>query len=59
MLIVYLTNTSTEYQIWGYYKELKACQSTISKIEKRYDEKLQKIKAECVNILPVQLENRQ
>ena len=46
ILVVFVTGT-TDYDVWGGYTRLDACQRTVAQLEQKYSRKLEDLRAEC------------
>jgi len=56
ILIVHLSTTSPEFEIWGGYQDHVQCLATQDRLYVRYQQKKQQIRTRCQPVMAVQLE---
>lgn len=57
ILIVWVAGAA-DFEIWGGYQNLAACESTISMLDARYERKRQAFRAVCQPVMARQLESK-
>jgi hypothetical protein len=54
-LIVWVA-ANTDFEVWGGYQTLAACESTLTMLDARYERKRQAFRGVCQPVMAVQLE---